>query len=203
MPLSVEVDTVDRTLVFVDAEGNTINDGDTIVASEMSELGWMEMPVMLKNNSSETEAAQLVIDLQEMPADGSSFQCCAFGSCVNMEAGTIGRSVKSTTGIEAGATENNDTEWIPVEGSYATWTASLSVEHFAYDGSSIGDRLGYGPKVYVKFVYDESTGIKINSKTNNIEIDKVYNVAGQEVPANSKGLLLYKMSDGRVIKVLK
>ncbi len=147
---------VDETFQFVDASGNVVADGSTIVINQLDKDGKMFVPLSVKNNSGEKAAACMYEDIDKMP--NGEWQTCAFGSCMKLTA--TGYSASTVAGADYNA--EILTEWMPVVGSYATWEATLQIlvfdivetMRFGQVFETVGtDIIGYGPKVTVRFEY--------------------------------------------------
>lgn len=151
---------VDPTFQFVDAQGNVVPDGSTIVVNTINAEGQMIVPLFVKNASGAKAAVSMYETINAMPNGG--WQTCAFGNCMQLTAS--GYSPKSI--VEADYNQSIETEWIPTAGQYATWEATLQIHVFNIDtktvfgttqeqaGSTI---IGYGPKVTVRFEYKAPT----------------------------------------------
>ena len=153
---------VDNTFQFTDMEGNVVADGSVITVNtatknESGEL-LMVVPLKVKNVSGEKAAVSMYEVIDQKPNGG--WQTCAFGNCMQLT-GT-GYSPKNIMTADYHA--DIQTEWIPQEGAYATWEATLQIHvfnivtktMFGQVFESAGDEIiGYGPKVTVRFEYKE------------------------------------------------
>lgn len=153
---------VDNTFQFTDMEGNVVTDGSVITVNtttknESGEL-LMVVPLKVKNVSGEKAAVSMYEVIDQKPNGG--WQTCAFGNCMQLT-GT-GYSPKNIMTADYHA--DIQTEWIPQEGAYATWEATLQIHvfnivtktMFGQVFESAGDEIiGYGPKVTVRFEYKE------------------------------------------------
>ena len=146
----------DQTFQFVDKDGNVVADGSTIVVSELNEEGMMVVPLFVKNMSGEKAAVSMYETIDAMP--NGQWQTCAFGNCMLLT--ETGYSSKSIVGDDFDA--GIETEWIPVAGQYATWTATLQIHvfnimtqtKFGVTTEVAGNNvIGHGPKVNVRFEY--------------------------------------------------
>ena len=151
-------DAADGTFQFVDAEGNTIADGSVITVTEINEEGQLVVPLYVKNMSGKQAAVSMYETIDAKP--NGEWQTCAFGNCMVLS-GT-GYSAKSI--VAADYNTNIQTEWIPAEGGYATWEATLQIHVFNITTKSQfgqfieqpGDEIiGYGPKITVRFEYKD------------------------------------------------
>ena len=146
----------DQTFQFVDKDGNVVADGSTIVVSELNEEGMMVVPLFVKNMSGEKAAVSMYETIDAMP--NGQWQTCAFGNCMLLT--ETGYSSKSIVGADFDA--GIETEWIPVAGQYATWTATLQIHvfnimtqtKFGVTTEVAGNNvIGHGPTVNVRFEY--------------------------------------------------
>lgn len=150
--------TVDDKFVFTDLEGNTVADGSVIVVSEVNEEGQMVVPLKVKNVSGDRAAVSMYENINAKPS--GTWQTCAFGNCMELE-----ESGYSQKNIEPADYEASiQTEWIPEQGKYATWEATLQIQVFSIEQRmSFGDVvdvageeiIGYGPKVTIRFEYKD------------------------------------------------
>lgn len=194
-----------QSFIFVDGDGNTIENGATLTMDQVETTqeavqnpdgSWSVVQkaivpfsdVFVKNNSSEDLSCKVVYNVTSMPS-GSFAACCA-GNCSNLyNEGTIEKSANAS----AGGTINisTDTEWVPV--SDGTCTVKISVQGST---SMLPDS-----EITVNFVY-VSTGIDgINNNTDNKVVAR-YSINGQLLDAPQKGVNILKYADGRTEKVI-
>lgn len=179
---------LDGTFVFTDLEGNVVENGSTIVVSELNEEGQMVIPLKAKNVSGTDVAVSLYEDLSNMP--NGEWQTCLFGNCMMLtESGYSHRSL-----VDVSYNSTLETEWKPVSGQYATWEAKLQIHIFNIVskttpfGSSIripGEEIiGYGPVVTVRFEYKDPS-----QQTSRLVMGPY---TTDEVASNDEGLGLYR-----------
>ena len=192
---------LDGTFQFVDEEGNVVPDGTVLTISELDEDGMMAVPLYVKNVSGAKAAVSMFENLDEKP--NGDFQTCAFGNCMILN--ETGYSPKSIVGGDYYA--SIQTEWIPEEEEYASWTATLQIHvfnitqkiAFGQQQEVAGDVIiGYGPKVTVKFIYADPPGIHaIPAATDR---QAVYALDGRHLAGQQKGLNVVRMGNGKTIK---
>lgn len=197
----------DNTFVFTDAQGNELADGDTVVASVYDATKQqIKVPLGIKNISGKKAAGSLTVDLKNMP--NGSFTTCAFGNCSANPAQSA--AYLDATGNYSESDLNS--EWKPVEGSYATWTATLQLQKRAVktlkmpwgDIDQTGDVEALGRKVYVKFVYADPAGINdIRRNSSDSKVVARYNLNGQRVSSAQQGINVVRLQNGKVIKYLQ
>lgn len=195
----------DNTFQFTDLEGNPVADGTTIVVNTLNDEGQMVVPLKVKNISGEKAAVSLFETIDAMP--NGTWQTCAFGNCLTLNA--TGYSPKNVQPEDY--YQDIMTEWFPETGKYGTWTATLQIHVFNIErtmqfgqimekpGNTI---IGYGPKVTVQFVYEESSSIS-TLKTSDVADIQHFNLRGQQVSGPQKGLHLVRKADGSIIKYFK
>ena len=195
----------DNTFQFTDMEGNPVADGAFITINTLNEEGQMVVPLMVKNISGEKAAVSMYETIDAMP--NGTWQTCTFGNCMQLAA--TGYSPKNIQ--PADYHQDIQTEWIPEEGGYGTWTATLHIHvfnivrkvQFGQMMEAPGDNIiGYGPKVTVQFVYEDSSSIS-TAKNNNVADTQHYNLRGQQVSGSQKGLHIVRKADGSIIKYFK
>ena len=160
---SDEVDDVaDQTFAFVDEQGNVVPDGSTITINVLNSQGAMVVPLKVKNVEGNAAAVSMYETIDGMP--NGSWQTCAFGNCMTLSAS--GYSAKNIiSGTDA---YDIQTEWIPEQGNYAFWTATLQIHLFntitktvfGMEQQVAGEEIiGYGPKVTINFVYGDNVNL--------------------------------------------
>ena len=149
---------VDETFQFVDEQGNVVTDGTVITVNELDEDGQLVVPLYVKNTSGQKAAVSMYETIDAMP--NGEWQTCAFGNCMSLE--ETGYSPKNIVAADYNA--SIQTEWIPTEGGYATWEATLQIHvfnivskmQFGQVIESAGDEIiGYGPTVTIRFEYKD------------------------------------------------
>ena len=195
---------LDETFVFVDANGNTIADGTVLNINTLNEEGQMVVPLWVKNTSGDRAAVSMWETIDGKPS--GDWQTCAFGSCMILR--QTGYSAKSI--VDADYFGDIETEWIPEEEDYASWTATLQIHvfnisqkvNFGQTLETAGDVIiGYGPKVTVNFTYADPAGIDDAQRTT-AQARSYYSADGRRLPAARKGLNIVRTADGSVRKVL-
>lgn len=196
---------VDGTFQFIDADGNEVADGAVITVSELNADGQMVVPLRVKNVSGQKAAASIYEVISEKP--NGEWQTCAFGNCQTLT--QDGYSPKSV--VEADYEKSIQTEWIPVAGQYAEWTATLQVHvfnittktQFGRQIDAVGnDIIGYGPTVTVRFRYLDPAHIADTGGTDHT-IGSIYTTDGRRLSTMRRGVNIVKFIGGRVLKVFK
>lgn len=199
-----------QNFIFVDGEGNTIENGATLT---MDKIGYkkelifnpdgsheaIQVPVIplsgvyIKNNSSETLSCKVSYDVKEL-ANGSFAACCA-GNCalVPNEAGeifVIGKNANANAGKTIDI--STDTKWIPV--AAGTTTVKISAQG---SKSMLPDS-----EITINFIYDGTASIDgIQNNADNKVVAR-YSINGQLLDAPQKGINILKYADGRIEKVI-
>ena len=195
----------DGTFQFIDANGHEVADGSVITVSELNADGQMVIPLRVKNVSGQKAAASIYEEINEKP--GGEWQTCAFGNCQTLTQN--GYSPKSV--VDADYEKSIQTEWIPVAGQYAEWTATLQVHvfnittipQFGRQVDVVGEQIiGYGPKVTVCFRYLDPAHIDATDGTDNAA-RSIYTTDGRRLRAMRRGVNIVKFIGGRVLKVFK
>ena len=119
-----EGEDLDQTFVFVDDQGNIVPDGSVITVAAINDEGQMVVPLKVKNVEGDGAAVSMYETIDALPNGG--WQTCAFGNCMTLSA--TGYSAKNIiSGTDA---SDIQTEWMPEQGKYATWTATLQIHVF-------------------------------------------------------------------------
>lgn len=195
-----------QNFIFVDGDGNTIDNGATLTMDQVSykeeldikEDGTFEIiqtpivplsGVYVKNNSSGSLKCKILFNITSLP--GGSFDACCAGQCSTLSSVGV---LEKEGNADPGKTINisNGTEWI-AKGTEGTCTVKISVQGAT---SMLPDS-----EITVNFVYS-STGI--NGVQNNVDNKVVarYSIDGQLLDAPQKGINILKYADGRTEKVL-
>lgn len=194
-----------QNFIFVDGEGNTIENGATLTMDKIGykvdfifnpDGSWeiVQTPmipfsgVYIKNNSSSELSCKVVYNITSMPS--GSFAACRAGNCSTLDnEGTIEKSANAGAGNTIDI--STDTEWIPV--SDGTCTVKISVQSST---SMLPDS-----EITVNFVYSSTAIDGIQNNVDNKVVAR-YSINGQLLDAPQKGINILKYSDGRIEKVI-
>lgn len=195
-----------QNFIFVDGEGNTIENGATLTMDQVSykedfvfnpdgSYEIIQVPmiplsgVYIKNNSSESQSCKVTYNVTALP-NGTFAACCA-GNCSNLDSeGTIEKNANA----DAGKTINisTDTEWVPV--AAGTTTVKISAQG---SKSMLPDS-----EITINFIYDGTASIDgIQNNADNKVVAR-YSINGQLLDAPQKGINILKYADGRIEKVI-
>lgn len=200
-----------QNFIFVDGDGNTIENGATLTMDKVSykedivfdpnlpdgyEIVKTAMVpltgVFVKNNSDNSLSCKVSYDVKDLP-NGSFAACCA-GNCTTVPnpAGEV-FVIEKDANAGAGNTIDisTDTEWIPV--SDGTCTVKISVQGST---SMLPDS-----EITVNFVYSSTAIDGIQNNVDNKVVAR-YSINGQLLDAPQKGVNILKYSDGRIEKVI-
>lgn len=195
-----------QNFIFVDGDGNTIENGATLTMDQVSykedfvfnpdgSYEIIQVPmislsgVYIKNNSAESQSLKLLIMLQLLP-NGSFAACCA-GNCSNLDSeGTIEKNANADAGKTIDI--STDTEWVPV--AAGTTTVKISAQG---SKSMLPDS-----EITINFIYDGTASIDgIQNNADNKVVAR-YSINGQLLDAPQKGINILKYADGRIEKVI-
>jgi len=199
-------DTLDKTFQFQNAQGQVIDNGSTIICNQVKEdeFGDIQLPtgLFIKNTESDIFAGKVLVDLSHLP--NGKFQCCAFGSCKS-ESSPNQYFASSSNVLESGNVQDIQTEWIPDEKGYTSWSATLQIVNIEASkgksgGYTYGDIIGYGPKITVNFVYADPTGINEIDGESNVQVVARYDANGAKLSFPRHGLNIVKLSNGKLLK---
>ena len=199
-----EDEDLDQTFVFVDDQGNIVPDGSVITVAAINDEGQMVVPLKVKNVEGGGAAVSMYETIDALPNGG--WQTCAFGNCMTLSA--TGYSAKNIiSGTDA---SDIQTEWMPEQGKYATWSATLQIHVFNIITKTVfgmkqevaGEEIiGYGPKVTVNFVYN-SESAHISGIAADHQPKEYFNVRGQRIDGPQKGLNIIRLANGKTIKTI-
>lgn len=195
-----------QNFIFVDGDGNTIENGATLTMDQVSykkhfvfnpdgSYEIIQVPmislsgVYIKNNSAESQSCKVTYNVTALP-NGSFAACCA-GNCSNLDSeGTIERNANADAGKTIDI--STDTEWVPV--AAGTTTVKISAQG---SKSMLPDS-----EITINFIYDGTASIDgIQNNADNKVVAR-YSINGQLLDAPQKGINILKYSDGRIEKVI-
>lgn len=195
-----------QNFIFVDGEGNTIENGATLTMDQVSykedfvfnpdgSYEIIQVPmiplsgVYIKNNSSESQSCKVTFNVTALP-NGTFAACCA-GNCSNLDSeGTIEKNANADAGKTIDI--STDTEWVPV--AAGTTTVKISAQG---SKSMLPDS-----EITINFIYDGTASIDgIQNNADNKVVAR-YSINGQFLDAPQKGINILKYSDGRIEKVI-
>lgn len=195
-----------QNFIFVDGDGNTIENGATLTMDQVSykedfvfnpdgSYEIIQVPVIslsgvyIKNNSAESQSCKVTYNVTALP-NGSFAACCA-GNCSNLDSeGTIEKNANA----DAGKTIDTptDIEWVPV--AAGTTTVKISAQG---SKSMLPDS-----EITINFIYDGTASIDgIQNNADNKVVAR-YSINGQLLDAPQKGINILKYADGRIEKVI-
>lgn len=195
-----------QNFIFVDGDGNTIENGATLTMDQVSyEKGFVFNPdgsyeiiqvpmislsgVYIKNNSAESQSCKVTYNVTALP-NGSFAACCA-GNCLNLNSeGTIEKNANADAGKTIDI--STGTEWVPV--AAGTTTVKISAQG---SKSMLPDS-----EITINFIYDGTASIDgIQNNADNKVVAR-YSINGQLLDAPQKGINILKYADGRIEKVI-
>lgn len=195
-----------QNFIFVDGEGNTIENGATLTMDQVSykedfvfnpdgSYEIIQVPmiplsgVYIKNNSSESQSCKVTYNVTALP-NGTFAACCA-GNCSNLDSeGTIEKNANADAGKTIDI--STDTEWVPV--AAGTTTVKISAQG---SKSMLPDS-----EITINFIYDGTAIIDgIQNNADNKVVAR-YSINGQLLDAPQKGINILKYADGRIEKVI-
>lgn len=195
-----------QNFIFVDGDGNTIENGATLTMDQVSykedfvfnpdgsnEIIQVPMislsGVYIKNNSAESQSCKVTYNVTALP-NGSFAACCA-GNCSNLDSeGTIEKNANADAGKTIDI--STDTEWVPV--AAGTTTVKISAQG---SKSMLPDS-----EITINFIYDGTASIDgIQNNADNKVVAR-YSINGQLLDAPQKGINILKYADGRIEKVI-
>lgn len=193
-----------QNFIFVDGDGNTIENGATLTMDQVSykedfvfnpdgSYEIIQVPmislsgVYIKNNSAESQSCKVTYNVTALP-NGSFAACCA-GNCSNLDS-----TIEKNANADAGKTIDisTDTEWVPV--AAGTTTVKISAQG---SKSMLPDS-----EITINFIYDGTASIDgIQNNADNKVVAR-YSINGQLLDAPQKGINILKYADGRIEKVI-
>ena len=195
-----------QNFIFVDGDGNTIENGATLTMDQVSykedfvfnpdgSYEIIQVPmislsgVYINNNSAESQSCKVTYNVTALP-NGSFAACCA-ENCSNLDSeGTIEKNANADAGKTIDI--STDTEWVPV--AAGTTTVKISAQG---SKSMLPDS-----EITINFIYDGTASIDgIQNNADNKVVAR-YSINGQLLDVPQKGINILKYSDGRIEKVI-
>lgn len=195
-----------QNFIFVDGDGNTIENGATLTMDQVSykedfvfnpdgSYEIIQVPmislsgVYIKNNSAESQSCKVTYNVTALP--NGSFAACRAGNCSNLDSeGTIEKNANADAGKTIDI--STGTEWVPV--AAGTTTVKISAQG---SKSMLPDS-----EITINFIYDGTASIDgIQNNADNKVVAR-YSINGQLLDAPQKGINILKYADGRIEKVI-
>lgn len=195
-----------QNFIFVDGDGNTIENGATLTMDQVSykedlvfnpdgSYEKIQVPmislsgVYIKNNSAESQSCKVTYNVTALP--NGSFAACRAGNCSNLDSeGTIEKNANADAGKTIDI--STGTEWVPV--AAGTTTVKISAQG---SKSMLPDS-----EITINFIYDGTASIDgIQNNADNKVVAR-YSINGQLLDAPQKGINILKYADGRIEKVI-
>lgn len=195
-----------QNFIFVDGDGNTIENGATLTMDQVSykenfvfnpdgSYEIIQVPmislsgVYIKNNSAESQSCKVTYNVTALP--NGSFAACCVGNCSNLDSEC---TIEKNANADAGKTIDisTGTEWVPV--AAGTTTVKISAQG---SKSMLPDS-----EITINFIYDGTASVDgIQNNADNKVVAR-YSINGQLLDAPQKGINILKYSDGRIEKVI-
>lgn len=183
-------------IVFLDPEGKEYADGQTMTIYSTVDPDWgdviLEAP-SIKNTSASSVSVSLNVDIKTLP-ENTAVQMCFPESCFFLD--IIGSYNTQSTNMEAGSTRSTATEWSCYDSElddYAYGVCTVIITAYANGNKSSA--------VTVNYVNADPAGIN-TVDANAASVVKSYDLQGRE-NANAKGIVIERLSNGSVRKVIK
>ena len=196
-------DDVNTDVVFVDADGNIIENGTeltvtTVEYDELTDDPFLPSGLYVRNDAGKVKQLKIEYTISEI--SGGYHQICYPGSCTTKST-TGSWAMPSDTGnpnpIKADVTADLETEWYPSGEGNCTATYTLHI--YQYNSGSYDDE-GYGATVTVKYVYDPAG---VTSVTSDEQVLKktYYDLTGRQVSKPSGGVYIVRkeLVSGKII----
>lgn len=197
-----------QSFIFVDGDGNTIENGTTLTMDQVETTqeavqnpdgSWSVVQktivpfsdVFVKNNSSEDLSCKVSYDVKSLP-NGSFAACCA-DNCTTVPLRGEIFVIEKNAEASAGKTIDisTDTEYMPV--SEGICTVKISVQG---SKSMLPDS-----EITVNFIYSSTSIDGIQNNADN-KVVACYSINGLLLDAPQKGINILKYADGRIEKVI-
>lgn len=182
-------------VAFTDPDGKEYGDGETMVIKatidEVYDDVYFECPILV-NKGKSTVSVKMDVNIVSLP-ENTKLADCFSGQCVNYN--VTGSHSTSTREIAAGKNLPTSIEWNCMNDkdySFIKGTAVVDITLYV-DGSK-------DKTVTVKFVYGEEADL--NEVESELTVVAAYSITGQLVDPSTRGIVLQKMSNGTIRKVI-
>ena len=187
----------DFAFEFATSDGTIIPDGSIVTITDYVEAddgsGDIEMAsgVFAKNvDGDEDDLVRIAYDVQVM--DNGLMQICFPSACASVNRVTSG----ATQPGKMNKLHSIATEWFPTEYGKCTVKMNLETVVKSVSGYTVIDD---GPSITLQFIY--SNGAKVASSGVSVATPVAYySLSGQRLPDKARGLLLVRLSNGKVVK---
>lgn len=182
-------------VVLLDPAGKEYTNGQTMTIHSTIDPDWgdvvLEAP-SVKNKGTQDVNVKLSLNITALPAH-TSVQQCFVGNCFIYEA--TGNYESNQVNVKAGSTKTTATEWQCYDSEADDFAkGTCTIVFTIYENGQKGN------VVTVNYVNGDTTGIISTNGSN--KVIKAYDLMGRQT-TSGKGIVLQKMSDGTVRKVLK
>lgn len=191
---------VDNILQFTDKEGNVLADGSVVTRNEVIidpdgyESPMIKADISVINPSTEEQTVYVKLNITRL--DGGSVQTCFF-SCTP-PSNAVGEYTTAKGVLQPGESLSLATEWILPEDAKEGQTCIVTYQIVRVKGLTEHQ----GSKVTVNYVNGKSASIDNADADRNLEVVERYNANGQRVNANTKGVNIIKLSNGKTLKTI-
>lgn len=181
-------------VVLVDLNGNEYTSGEFTITPEIDEEYGdviFEAP-SVKNNGGSAVDVSLDINIKVLP-ENTGVQYCYPSSCFFCYETKVIKT--GSASVAAGETKSTATEWQCYNSELDDYDfGTCTIEFTIYENGQKGN------VVTVNYVYADPAGITTVDK--NATVVKSYDLQGREA-TNASGIVIEKMSNGKVRKVIK
>ena len=182
-------------VVFLDPEGKEYTDGQTMTINSTIDPDWGDVvlePPFIKNTGAASVDVVLNVNITVLPANTAVQECFATNCYFFEEMGS--HDTKAVT-VGAGEKKSTATEWQCYDSEIDDYAyGTCTIVFTAYENGQKGNT------VTVNYVHADEAGI--NAADNAVKVVKTYDLQGREA-AGAKGLVIEKLSNGKVRKVIK
>lgn len=185
-------------VVFVDPEGKEYADGETMTITQTT-IDWGDGDIEIlfhspsvKNKGNKAVNVGFDINVKVLP-ENTGVQYCYPNNCYFCYETKL--ITTESASVAAGATKSTGTEWQCYNSEIDDYAyGTCTIELTAYEDGKKGNT------VTVNYVYADPTSI--NTVNKKATVAKTFDITGRQTTSGN-GILIQKMSDGSVRKVIK
>lgn len=187
-------------IVMLDPNGNEYTVGQEMaiyadVDPDWGDVSFIGLSPVLKNKGTKTVNVSMGVNIVSLP-EGTGVSDCFSGGCVNYYA--TGEHTTMAKPLAAGSEMHSEVEWSCWSQAAFDYVHGVCTVDFTIyeNGTSTGI-------IRVNYIYADPAAVETVKSADNLKVVESYTLNGQRATAGSKGVILNRMSDGRVVKVMR
>lgn len=184
---------------FAKADGTIVPDGSVVTITTAEDAGdgsgdiFMDAALYAKNVDGDADdLLRIAYEVQTM--ESGDMQICFPSACKNINSVSSGTT---NPGKLNGERHSIATEWFPME--YGRCTVKLSLQTVVKTKGNNYEVIDDGPTITLNFVYSDPASVRSSSVSVATPV-AYYSLSGQRLSGRPHGIVMVRLSDGRVVK---